>query len=184
MQNTLDRHILDPRHYYGFQRGMIETTHSDVCRSMHDVNWQLRYVELDNRALADSQLPCRVGRFRRIHTRAKHRVPNRHWMELMEFPRIATGLRDLRLSEGQNADVLVCVRGSPQVRVEWFKDWLPMSESESISVRGDWFLMHAVYIKICREILLTFRFDIIVRTSMSSPYATYSAKIRDSTRVW
>lgn len=135
MQSTLDRHVLDPRHFYGFQHRQLVATAADLRAGMRDVNWQLRYVELDNRALADSELPVRVGRFKRIHTRAKHRVPNRHWMELMEFPRISSGLRDLlRLEEGQKADVMVCVRGSPQVRVEWFKDWLPMTETETVFV--------------------------------------------------
>lgn len=134
MQSTLDRHILDPLHYYDFTRRMLTATASDV-RQLHDVHWQLRNVELDNRALADSELPVRVGRFHRIHTRAKHRLPNRRWMELMEFPRVASGLRNLRLSEGQNADVSVRVGGSPLVRVQWFKDWLPWSETASVFVR-------------------------------------------------
>lgn len=128
-----DRHILDPLQYYGFARSMVSATKADASL-LHDAQWRLRFLELDNRELANCLLPVRV--VRRIFTRATHRVKNRHWMsEMIAFPSIRRGLPNaIRLTVGQNDDWMVQVGGSPDVRVEWLKGSVPLVEDEHVYV--------------------------------------------------
>lgn len=126
-----DRHVLDPLYYYSFTHHMQTWTHG-AASELTDVQWRLRHIELDNRWLANCELPVRVRR--RIFTRAKHRVPNRNWLEQVEFPRFANGLVNMRLITGQNAQMIVRVRGSPDVKVRWCRDWLPLVENDNVFV--------------------------------------------------